>query len=130
MCKTAFDSKKHHIYLRFAISDLNGVTRYGHGILDTGAPRTEFSDIFLAHIGLLETRIDSEAFPNGQQTLKYHKLKVHSVEICGYHFQNTEFIVSSFERSWGIDALIGLDLFRKCRITIDYSREMIIADPY
>ncbi len=53
-----------------------------------------------------------------------------SVKICGYNFKNTEFIVSSFERTWGIDALIGLDLFRKCKITVDYSREMIIAEPY
>ncbi len=125
-----FDSQKHHICLEFAISDSNDIARYGLGILDTGAPRTEFSDIFLNHIGLLETVIGDEAVPHGQQTLKYRKLEVPSVEICGYHFRNAEFIVSTFERTWGVDALIGLDLFRKCRITIDYRREMIIAEPY
>jgi len=126
-----FDSQKHHIYLEFAISDIKGFARYGLGILDTGAPRTEFCDIFLKHIGLLEAVIDDETAPYyGLQTLKYRKLKVPSVEICGYHFQNTEFIVSQFDKTWGIDALIGLDLFRKCRITIDYKLEMIIVDPY
>ena len=130
MHRTAFDSRKHHICLRFAISDPNGIARYGFGILDTGAPQTEFSDIFLSHIGLLETTLDNETIPPNQQTLKYRKLRVRSVEICGYHFKDAEFTVSSFERAWGIDALIGLDLFRKCKITIDYSREIIIAEPF
>ncbi len=126
-----FDSQKHHIYLEFAISDQNRFARYGLGILDTGAPRTEFSDIFINHIGLLETTVaDETLLQSGLQTLKYRKLVLPSVEICGYHFRNTEFLISSFERTWGIDALIGLDLFRKCKITVDYSREMIIAEPY
>ena len=126
-----FDTRKHHIYVEFEISDQNDIARYGLGILDTGAPRTEFSDIFLKHIGFLESIVDNETLhPSGLQTQKYQKLVLPSVEICGYNFRNTEFIVSSFDRTWGIDALIGLDLFRKCKITVDYSREMIIAEPY
>jgi len=104
-----FDSQKHHIYLEFGIIDAKGVDRYGLGILDTGAPQTEFSDIFLSHIGFLTTDLSLNIVPPGQETKKYRKVKLPIVNICGYQFKDSEFIVSRFERSWGIDALIGLD---------------------
>lgn len=125
-----FDSSKHHIYVEFAIADNRDINRYGLGILDTGAPRTEFSDIFLKHTGLLNMHLSEMDIPSGQETKKYYKIVLHSVSICGYQFQNTEFVVSRFEKSWGIDALIGLDLFRTSRITIDYKRSLIISEPF
>ncbi len=125
-----FDSEKHHIYVEFEIIDIKGFVRYGLGILDTGAPRTEFSDLFLNHIGLFNIDLSYKIVLSGQETKKYHKINLSSVTICGCQFQDTEFIVSRFEKSWGIDALIGLDLFRKSLITIDYRHSHIIAEPY
>ena len=33
-----------------------------------------------------------------------------------------------FEKSWGIDALIGLDFFRSFRVEINYSKGILISD--
>ncbi len=125
-----FDSKQNHIHVEFEIIDIKGVVRYGLGILDTGAPRTEFSDLFLSHIGLFDLGPAEIVVPSNQETKKHHKIVLSSVTICGYQFQNTEFIVSRFEKAWGIDALIGLDLFRKNRITVDYRNSQIVAETY
>ncbi len=127
---TPFDSEKHHIYIEFEITDNKGFIRYGIGILDTGAPRTEFSDLFLNHIGLFDIDHSKKMVFTKQQTVKYRKINLSSVKICGYQFRDTEFIVSRFEKSWGIDALIGLDLFRNSLITINYRQSAIISKPY
>ena len=125
-----FDSGKHHIYIEFEIVDSKGINRYGLGILATGAPRTEFSDIFLKHTGLLDMHLSEIEIPSGQETKRYHKIVLLSVSICGCQFQNSEFLISRFEKSWGIDALIGLDVFRTSRITIDYNKSLIISEPF
>jgi len=126
-----FDSSRHHIYVEFELLDKRGIIRKGRGILDTGAPRTEFADSYLSHLGMLEIGNNAEIkMSEGQQTKKYQKLVLPSVSICGYHFMDTEFIVSRFEKSWGIHALIGLDLFRNACITIDYRNVQIISEPY
>ena len=41
-----------------------------------------------------------------------------------------EFFVSHFEQSWGIDALIGLDFFRRFLVTIDYKNGFLVTSPY
>jgi hypothetical protein len=110
--------------------DRKGIVRNGVGILDTGAPRTEFSDIFLFHTDIIDIPQSEILFPSGQQTKKYNRAVLPSVIVCGYQFKNAEFLVSRFEQSWGIDALIGLDLFRQSRITIDYESSLIISEPY
>lgn len=126
-----FDSSRHHIYVEFELLDDKGIVRKGRGILDTGAPRTEFAGSYLSHLGILDIGHNADVkMPDGQQTKKYHKIVLPSVSICGHHFKDTEFIVSRFEKSWGIHALIGLDLFRNARITIDYKSAQIISEPY
>jgi hypothetical protein len=125
-----FDTKRHHIYVEFEIIDHKGIIRNGVGILDTGAPRTEFSDLFLSHAEMFDMHQSEIDLPLGQQSKKYNRVVLPLVSICGYQFQNTEFVVSRFEKSWGIDALIGLDLFRKSRITIDYQSSLIIAESF
>ncbi len=126
-----FDSSRHHIYVEFELLDSKGIIRKGRGILDTGAPRTEFADSYLSHLGILEIENNAEMKqPDGHQTKKYQKIILPSVSICGHRFKNTEFIVSRFEKSWGIHALIGLDLFRNARITIDYKSAQIISEPF
>ncbi|MFT4924383.1 MAG: hypothetical protein ACI8WB_000461 [Phenylobacterium sp.] len=37
---------------------------------------------------------------------------------------------TSFESSWGIDALIGLDFFRRYQLTINYPKGLLISQPY
>jgi hypothetical protein len=125
-----FDSKLHHIYIKFEMIDSNGIGRYGLGILDTGAPRTEFADSFLNYLGIYEFQKSNIEIPDGQQTKKFDRIILPSVTICGCRFKDKEFLVSRFEKSWGINALIGLDLFRMARITIDYKNSQIISEPF
>lgn len=42
--KITFDTTKHHIHIECAIIDSEGIKHSFNGILDSGAPRTEFSD--------------------------------------------------------------------------------------
>ncbi|MGD9202288.1 MAG: hypothetical protein PVI26_12045 [Chitinispirillia bacterium] len=125
-----FDTDKHHIYIHFELVDHDGIARNGLGILDTGAPRTEFSDLFLKHADLFDIPNSNIHISANQETKKYNRIVIPSVTICGYEFINAEFLVSRFEKEWGIDALIGLDLFRKSMITIDYKNSQIISEPY
>jgi hypothetical protein len=127
---TSFDTRKHHIHLECFLTDAHGIIYSVAGILDTGAPQTEFSDQFLVYAGLLKSRREETIIPTGLQTHKYGKLTVPSVKICGHEITAFEIIVSSFEASWGIDALIGLDFFRRFLITIDYSKGVLITEPY
>ncbi len=97
--------------------------------MDTGAPKTEFSDQFLMHAGFVESVAEATIKP-GLQTQKYGMTTLPSVEICGQKIDGFDVFVSHFEKSWGIDALIGLDFFRRFLITIDYLNDFLIAEPY
>ena len=110
--------------------DVHGTIYSVDGILDTGAPQTEFSDQFLLYAGLLKSRRENPIIPTGLQTQEYGRLILPSVKICGHEITEFEVIVSSFEASWGIDALIGLDFFRRFLITIDYSDGILITEPF
>ncbi len=116
--------------MEFELLDHKGIIRNGIGILDTGAPKTEFSDLFLYHSDIIDIPKGEMELPSGLQTKKYNRVILPSVTICGHQFHNAEFLVSRFEKSWGIDALIGLDLFKQSRITIDYQSAKIISEPY
>ncbi len=127
---TSFDTSQHHIHIEFLITDHQGIKHSVAGILDTGAPSTEFSDHFLVHTGFLEAKRENAIIQPGLQTHKYGRMTLPSVEICGHEITSFEVVVSYFEASWGIDALIGLDFFRRFLITIDYSNGMLITQPY
>ena len=127
---TAFDTRLHHIHVEFLITNPGGITHSVAGILDTGAPRTEFSDQFLMYAGCLESTRASVMIPKGLQTHKYAKLRMPMIEICGHTMRDFEVAVSSFEPSWGIDALIGLDFFRRVLTTIDYQHGILLTEPY
>ncbi|MEA2060558.1 MAG: hypothetical protein U9P10_08670 [Thermodesulfobacteriota bacterium] len=127
---TSFDTAQHHIYLEFFITTPQGIRHSVAGILDTGAPKTEFSDQFLISTGCLASPRNDHRIPPGLQTQKYAKMILPSAEICGHTFKNFEIVVSSFEASWGIDALVGLDFFRRVFISIDYSNGLLLTEPY
>lgn len=127
---TSFDTSKHHIHLEFIVMDVNDVWHSVAGILDTGAPRTEFSDQFLVHTGFLDARNENTSLKPGLQTQKYGVIEFPAVNICGHRVENYRVYVSHFEQSWGIDALIGLDFFRLFRVTIDYNNGVVITSPY
>ncbi|MGZ8219337.1 hypothetical protein [Methylomagnum sp.] len=40
--RTAFDTGRHHIHLEFSVTGSNGASHSVAGILDAGAPRTDF----------------------------------------------------------------------------------------
>ena len=127
---TSFDISKHHIHLEFTIAGSNGILHSVAGILDTGAPSTEFSDQFLAHTGLLDSTEQNVSIKSGLQTQKYGLVTLPSVTICGHQMGDFEVFVSHFEQSWGIDALIGLDFFRRFLVTIDYVNGVLVTSPY
>ncbi|MDO8494004.1 MAG: hypothetical protein Q7S68_01535 [Deltaproteobacteria bacterium] len=125
---TTFNTKKHHIHIEFYVFDLHGVKRALDGVIDTGAPRTEFSDEFLNYADFIKTPNKQIQIKPGLQTQKYGKITLPSIEICGYPLKNFEVYVSKFEESWGIDALIGLDFIRQFDVTISYNRSCIITE--
>jgi len=127
--ETVFDIERHHIHLEVIVINEKGIEYSVDAILDTGAPRTEFSDQFLMFTGFIDF-IDESVKPDGNlQSKKYSKTEMPVVNICNQRLENLEVLVSSFEDSWGIDALIGLDFFRIFKIEIDYSRGIIITEP-
>lgn len=67
---TSYDTNKHHIYIDVTVINPKGIVYSVAGILDTGAPRTEFSDQFLVHSRFLETKSEQVSLNPGLQTQK------------------------------------------------------------
>ena len=126
---TTFDPLKRYILLSVLVTNKEGKQHAFDALMDTGAPATEFSDEALQYAGLLETKQEVSIKP-GLQTQKYGKIIVPKLNVCSHQIDNLEVYVSHFERSWGIKALIGLDFFRRFRVTIDYSNGELITEPF
>ncbi|GEM_PF-882050 len=126
---TSYNTNQPHIYIELLVTNPKGIVYSATGILDTGAPYTEFSDDFLVYGGFLETKSGKIILKPGLQTQKYGKLILSSVIICQHQIDGFEVCISHFESSWGIDALVGLDFFRRFRVTIDYSNGMLLTTP-
>lgn len=105
-----------------------GVDLEFRAILDTGAPHTELSDQFLVAAGLIGDVGAKTDIKDGLQTQKYDKLILSEVKICGHIIDDMKVYVSHFDKRWGVDALIGLDFFRRYRVTVDYGVAHIITD--
>lgn len=82
------------------------------------------------HTGFLDIMNENTELKPGLQTQKYGTIELPSITICGHRIRNYKIYVSRFEQSWGIDALIGLDFFRRFRVTIDYRHGALITAPY
>ncbi len=93
-------------------------------------PATEFSDEALQFAGLFDEKKESIALKPGLQTQKYGKLQLHEIEICGHTIENLEVYVSHFDKIWGIKTLVGLDFFRRFKVTVDYKAGHLITEPY
>ncbi|MCP4134785.1 MAG: hypothetical protein GY754_27670 [bacterium] len=122
---TSFDTGRHHIHLELSVTDLKGLKHSVAGILDTGAPKTEFSDQFLIHTDFIDSAAEAVIKP-GMQTQKYGVISLPSLIICGHKIDCFDVFVSRFEKSWGIDALIGLDFFRRFLVTVDFLNGFLI----
>jgi len=126
---TTFDRKLPHIHIEFFVTDPSGIRRSFDGIADTGAPRTEFNDRFLTYAGFTPLPERNVHIKPGLETQKHSRLVLPSIEICDQTIKNLEVMVSHLDKSWGIAALIGLDFFRRFRITIDYDAGQIVTEP-
>ncbi|MDP2600687.1 MAG: hypothetical protein Q8P84_08165 [Deltaproteobacteria bacterium] len=126
---THFDITEHHIHVELFVTDSRGGRHSFDGVLDTGAPRTEVSDKFLALAGLIKEPAKRILIKPGLQTQKYGKLVMRKIEICGHTIENFEVLASRFDGAWGIDALVGLDFFRLFRVTVDYGKAEIVTTP-
>lgn len=127
---TKFDPKKRYIFLTISVSDKKGVLQDFYALLDTGAPTTEFSDEALQYLGFLDETKKNVELKQGLQTQKYAKVALPNIGICSHNIKNLEVYVSRFDKSWGIKALIGLDFFRRFKVTIDYDNGVIVTEPY
>ena len=116
---TIFDPRHRYIFLPIFVTGKDGKKQDFKALLDTGAPATEFSDEALRFAGFLDGKKEVALKP-GLQTQKYGKILLPQIEICSHVVSNLEVYVSHFEPSWGIKAIIGLDFFRRFRVTIDY----------
>lgn len=90
---------------------------------------TEFSDRALKYSGFIQETEDV-SLKRGLQTQKYGKIVIPRIQICGHEIEKLKVFVSSFEKSWGIDALIGLDFFRRFRVEVDYSKGLLTTDVF
>lgn len=117
---TTFDPAERYIFIREDFLS----------ILDTGASITEFSDEALLQLGYLDEAKADIALQTGLQTKKYGRVTLPHVEICSHPIDNLEVYVSHFDKSWGIKALIGIDFFRRFRVTVDYDEGVLITKPY
>jgi hypothetical protein len=123
--ETLFDTDRHHIHLEITVKNSSGIEYSLDAILDTGAPATEFSDQFLSFTGFIDFPDQTIQIKPGFQSQKYEKIIMPEIKICGRVLNDFNVYVSQFDDSWGIDALIGLDFFRKFNVEIDYSRGSI-----
>jgi hypothetical protein len=124
---TTFNTKAQYIYLPIQVTSVYGSQHEFDAIFDTGAPRTEFSDRALLYAGFIKS-IQEVPIVRGLQTQKYDRIFLPKVKICGHNINNLDVFVSTFEESWGIDALVGLDFARRFKIEIDYSSGVLITD--
>ncbi|MDD5674755.1 MAG: retroviral-like aspartic protease family protein [Chitinivibrionales bacterium] len=124
---TTFNTNAPYIYLSIAVAADNNTFHEFDAIFDTGAPTTEFSDAALYYAGFLGST-KPVILKSGLQTQKYGKIILPQIQICGHSMENLEVFVSHFEKSWGIDALIGLDFLRRFKVEIDFSKGAITSD--
>lgn len=126
---TTFDPAQKYIFLSVLVTMTSGRRRELDALLDTGAPASEFSDKALQFAGLLKTLKEEVVIKDGLQTQKYDRVVLPEIEVCSCRLENLHVYVSRFDDRWGIDALIGLDFFRRFRTTIDYGRGEIVTEP-
>ncbi|MBI4211003.1 MAG: retroviral-like aspartic protease family protein [Deltaproteobacteria bacterium] len=117
---TVFDQSARYIFLPLLITGKNGEPFEFDAILDTGAPKTEFSDQALQRAGFLEKADNEVTLTPGLSTQKYGQMIIPHLEVCSQQMKDLHVYVSHFEKSWGIDALIGLDFFRRFKVTVNY----------
>lgn len=128
---TAFDTKAHHIYLRGNLFFHENLSRRFKAVLDTGASKTEFSTDFLIASKILTLeQIQASNIRPHQETQKIGKILIPCFEVCGQKIENFEVFVSHFESFWAMDALIGLDFFRKFRVSIDCSKGELVTEEF
>lgn len=125
---TVFDPNDHHIRLVGSMKASDGVVCEFRAILDTGAPSTEFSDQFLSVVGMHKKPESITKIQSDQESQKYAKLVLPQVTICGHELIDMPVFVSRYRDHWGIDALIGLDFFRKFEVKINYKLGTIVTE--
>ena len=108
---TTFDTTSPYIFLSIFVITPDKKKLEFDAIFDTGAPVTEFSDKALYYAGFIQNTEDI-GLKSGLQTQKYSKINLPLIQLCGHAIENFKVFVSHFEKSWGIDALIGLDFLR------------------
>lgn len=126
---TRFDITKYHIHTKLEVISKSGKVTSFSAILDSGASFTELSDKSLQLAGYV-IPVDNHIVKPHQETQKYAKIKLVKSIVLGQELNDWIVYISHFEKSWGIDALIGLDFFRKFEVTVDYQNGHLITKSY
>lgn len=116
-----------NIHIELTVKNNRGIEYSADAILDTGAPHSEFSDDFLYFTGFIDTINTEVSVRSGLETQKYDSIELPELIICSHNLKGHKVFVSTFEESWGIDALIGLDFFRLFKVEINYSTGELIT---
>ena len=124
---TTFNPSGRYIVIPIVVTTATGKRQRFTAILDTGAPRTEFSDVSLQQAGFIITK-KQVTIKEGLQTQKHANVSLPKIEICSQHIDDLSVYVSRFDQSWGIDALIVLDFFRKFEVKINYKLGTITTE--
>lgn len=106
---TTFDTSEHHIYLAAKILDCNGVEHSFRGVLE---PKS-----------IKKVDIQPE-----QQTARYGRIVLPRIQCLGQTLENTRVKVVRFVEGWAVDALIGLDFFRRYEVKINYKSGTIVTE--
>lgn len=126
---TAFDTEKRYIFIPTYITTKTGNQEKLDAILDCGAPSIELSDRALQLAGFLDTPHEDIKLKPGQATQKYDKICLPKIEVCSHAMTDVSVYVSPFDTSWGIDALIGIDFFRRFEVKVNYKYGRIVTMP-
>jgi predicted aspartyl protease len=127
---TTFNPTERYILVPVVVTNSEGQPHEFDGLLDTGAPASEFSDEALRFAGFLREKKQDVSLKPGLQTQKYGHIVLPKIEICSHVIEDLKVYVSHFEESWGIEALIGLDFFRRFKTTIDYQQGQLVTEAY
>lgn len=125
---TEFETHLQHIHTTMQIRNQRGEEISFSAIVDTGAPFTELSDRSLVRVGF-QTPQRSVRPKKFQETQRYSKIRLPWVNTLGQNLENWVVYVSRFDEIWHVDALVGLDFFRRFRTTIDYGAGQILTEP-
>lgn len=97
--------------------------------LDTGASSTVIGWEALAFVGYEPAdAVGQVQMTTGSATELVPKIKIKQMDALGNRRRGLGIIAHSLPTGASVDGLLGLDFFRKCRLTIDFRKNLVKLD--